>query len=410
MSARQNFKYEIGQQVDIGRFHGVITDRYRNNGKRYKYTCVNCGYEGDKLENIIDKGQGCPCCYGRVVKVGFNDITTTAPWMIPYFQGGPEEASKYTSNSHKSIYPRCPYCGEIRKSPLQINVIHDNNGFACACKDKISIPNKIIFDIMRQLKELNIINYFHREYLLDDCPYPYDMYFEKNNSGYLIEMDGGMHQYIQIKHNKKFAYKISHTKDEEKDVKALEINIPLIRIDCYQSDIEYIKNSIENSELSSIFDLSVIDWKRITEFAYGNLIYEVCDYKNDHDDATTKVISDLFGISQSTVMKYLKYGNELGWCHYEAKEAWYKSHENMKINRFYYNEVTDLKSKEKYCFKSVAHIFKDNRIKGLVYTSDYKKITKGIKSDDPSMLNYKGYQIKRISMDDYYKYENIKEK
>lgn len=41
--------------------------------------------------------------------VRVNDIPTTSPWMIPYFQGGEEEAKKYKNQSHQKITPICPY-------------------------------------------------------------------------------------------------------------------------------------------------------------------------------------------------------------------------------------------------------------------------------------------------------------
>lgn len=408
MSTRQDFKYEIGQQVDIGRFHGVITNRYRNNGKRYKYTCVNCGYEGDKLESAIDKGQGCPCCYGKVVKVGFNDITTTAPWMIPYFQGGPEEASKYTSNSHKQIYPRCPYCGKVREYQISIGTIYADKGFACECKDNISIPNKIIFDLMKQLKEKELITYYQREFMFEDSSYRYDMYFEINNDKYLVEMDGAMHSYVIRKHKFAFVPVRSLVRDREKDEIASGHDIPIFRIDCYHTDIEYIKNKLEESGLSKIIDLSVIDWKRISEFAYGNIIYDVCAYKDSHNDATTLEIGNVFNLHQSTVLKYLKRGNELGWCHYEPKEEWYKVHENMGFSNFIHNEVIDLLTGNKYVFQSLSHIFKNNEINRIDKSSDYKTLLKMIKEKDGFIENYKNYQIKKIDVEEYYKY--IKEK
>ena len=56
---------------------------------------------------------------------------------------------------------------------------------------------------------------------------------------------------------------------------ALEHNIFVIRIDCFYTKMEdrfsYIKNSIQNSELSNIFDLSYIDYDKCNKYATDSL-------------------------------------------------------------------------------------------------------------------------------------------
>ena len=91
--------------------------------------CVKCGYECGEhykkqeykkeywiIETDILQNHGCPvCCRNpQIVVKGINDIPTTAPWMIPYFQGGYEEAKLYTFSSSYKINPICPDCGNIK--------------------------------------------------------------------------------------------------------------------------------------------------------------------------------------------------------------------------------------------------------------------------------------------------------
>ena len=140
--------------MNIGNFHGIILENYVEDGRNHcKYQCTKCGYIGTKREFHISKGIGCTACDGKAVVKGFNDIPTTAPWMIPYFQGGEEEASKYTFRSKKKIYPICPFCGRVRKTPIEIDKIYAYRGISCSCKDNISIPNKTIFSVMEQLND-----------------------------------------------------------------------------------------------------------------------------------------------------------------------------------------------------------------------------------------------------------------
>ena len=111
--------------------------------KYYKYKCNKCGYsDGWKVESSIKAGQGCACCSipAKVVVSGVNDIPTTDPWMIPYFQGKEQEASLYTAGSMKKLNFQCPDCGKIRKKKIAIGTLKINKSIGCECSDSISYP------------------------------------------------------------------------------------------------------------------------------------------------------------------------------------------------------------------------------------------------------------------------------
>ena len=55
------------------------------NKKIYTCKCMHCGYQYDTQEIIIKNGSGCPACAGIDLVKGINDISTTEPWMVPYF-------------------------------------------------------------------------------------------------------------------------------------------------------------------------------------------------------------------------------------------------------------------------------------------------------------------------------------
>lgn len=108
------YKYSIDEVIDDDNRHIKILNRYikfilskNNQTSRYKFydcECLNCGFKNIGVrEHDLLKGNGCPAC-GNIPKIvvqGINDIPTTAPWMIPYFQGGYDEAKKYNKTSHK---------------------------------------------------------------------------------------------------------------------------------------------------------------------------------------------------------------------------------------------------------------------------------------------------------------------
>lgn len=114
-----------------------------------------------------------------------------------------------------------------------------------------------------------------------------------------------------------------------------------IILDCRVSEINYIKSSILNSELNSLFDLNNIDWKECEKFSLSSLIKEVCEYWNNKEDWES--IGSIFennpwGIkSRGCIRTYLVIGNELGWCNYNGKEELKKS--NIRKGKLSGNKV-----------------------------------------------------------------------
>ena len=129
-----SFKIELFTNFKDDKRDITITDReYRiverkdgkgQNRKWYKYTCNKCGWtEGWMEEWNLKAGNGCVCCGIRpqVIVQGINDIPTTAPELVKFFQGGYDEAKLYTKGSSQKIKPICPDCGTIKDSYLSIN-------------------------------------------------------------------------------------------------------------------------------------------------------------------------------------------------------------------------------------------------------------------------------------------------
>jgi hypothetical protein len=154
-------------------------------------------------------------------------------------------------------------------------------------------------------------------------PRLYDFYFELNDKEYILEMDGGFHNNDnkmngQSKEESQFI-------DNEKDRLAKEHNIKVIRIDCNYESVEtrfnYIRNSVLNDKnLNKLFDLSNINFNKCNEFACSNLVKTACEYKRNNPDIKTTEISNILKKAVSTIIRWLKIGNELGWCYYNARE------------------------------------------------------------------------------------------
>ena len=330
--------YNIGDRIKDDERDFTIIDRKRIKDiygylvKRYKILCNRCGFDSGKhyinggyreewwvseqdLKRNDQRKINCPCCSNKIVVSGINDICTTDPWMIQYFQGGKEEAKKYISGSIVKIFPVCPFCNNISKKQYKISDIKYLNGFSCVCNDNISYPNKYAYYFFEQLNEQ------YKTYINEYSPewagrYRYDNYIIKNdNEQYIIEMDGGLgHGHKQFNSNKKDTEGIK--RDKIKDNLAKEHGIKIIRVDCLRSNSTYIKNNLIK-ELHDIFDLSNINWTLIDLKCHNNIYKQICDFLNQHQDYNLNQISSELKISIDMIRSAIKVGIELGWCTYE---------------------------------------------------------------------------------------------
>lgn len=138
----------------------------------------------------------------------------------------------------------------------------------------------------------------------------YDNYFEYNNQKYILEMDGGFHYKASFNSTVEDIQKI----DRLKDGLAREHGINIIRINCFDSNGEYIINNIKKSELSTIFDLSNIDREQCVVDAQTNFFTEVVNMFNK--GISVKEISNELHLCQTTIRNYLHRGHEYNLCNY----------------------------------------------------------------------------------------------
>jgi hypothetical protein len=92
-----------------------------------------------------------------------------------------------------------------------------------------------------------------------------------------------------------------------------------IVIDARYSNLEYIKENILNSNISSYYDLSNINWIECHKYACNSLVKDVCNLWNK-GIKNKRVIGEKISVTKDTVAKYLKQGTLLGWCDYIPKK------------------------------------------------------------------------------------------
>lgn len=366
-----DFKIEIGSIFQDDKRNITVTDmEYRDNpyneGKKfkyYRYTCNNCGWtEGWMVESSLNKGIGCSCCSGHNVVEGINDIPTTAPFMVKYFQGGYDEAKLYTkwgsgnqNNKGGKIHAICPDCGQVKDKKISIQDIYKNNSIGCFCSDKIPYPEKAMFSILKQLK-LNFKTQVSKEvfsWIIDNKRYDFSFVF--NNEQFLIETHG-------IQHYEQSSRGRSLEEEQENDKLKKELALAngikeenYIVIDCRYSNLDWIKNNdngILNSRLNELFDLNNINWLKVEEFTCINLVKEACNLKRNNDELTIIEISEIIGYSRSSVYNWITKGFKLGWCDYDPQK------EKEKRNK----TISDINKKR--CSKSVE-IFKNGLSLGV---------------------------------------------
>lgn len=320
------FKIEINTiYKDEGRDIIIIDREYRKNNmvnpskkeKWYRYECNKCTYKGWIVESSLNRGTGCNCCskYRKIVVEGINSIVDTDPWMIPYFQGGYDEAKLYTRSSSQKILPVCPDCGRVKSKEMHICDIYRRHSIGCSCGDGYSYPNKIMFMVLEQLDVI-----FQAEYMPPWIkPLKYDFYFKLNNIDHIIEMDGGFH----TKDNTRSGQSMEESQkiDKYKEEKAIYNNIQIIRIDSEKSELEYIKGNILNSSLKDFLNLDIIDWVKVEEFALSNLVLKACEFKRDNPDMSTGDIGNIMGLCFATIRRYLVKGSKIwNWAEYDSKK------------------------------------------------------------------------------------------
>jgi len=352
-------KYKIGDRIKDNRRDITIINIRRHNGRlQYKYKCnicgYNCGYsykDGIFQEEYwidsshLNDGVGCSCCQGRAVVPGVNNVGFTNANVAKYIKNNYDKM-RFTQSSRKKVDVICPLCHNSRL--LCIVDINPEHFFCPFCSDKMPLGEKIVYLLLTMLNVK-----FIKEYSSGNSnwtgKYRYDFFIPED---IIIEVMGSQHKHGTFYHlNGKNAID-EQINDFNKRTLALKNGIKTyITIDADKSDFDYIKNSIINSKLSEILDISKIDWMLIREKSTKTIVKDICDIWNSDINITTSDLKNKFGLSYNAVQTYLKQGKKLGWCNYDVKKYRKK---NIYINDSV-NTSTPIKCIEnnKY-FKSIG--------------------------------------------------------
>lgn len=93
------------------------------------WKCKKCGYEYKAKISNRAIGRGCPCCAGRVVVLGVNDLTTTHPQLAAEWhptKNGALTPEQVTYGRTKKVWWLCP-----EGHTYQATILHRSSGTNC---------------------------------------------------------------------------------------------------------------------------------------------------------------------------------------------------------------------------------------------------------------------------------------
>ena len=300
----------------------LVLENYINNKTKIKHKCVIDNFEWETAPSNILSGCGCPCCGKKIIGYPPNYINSI--WASPFKETlssflTEKQMKEYMPYSSKKIVAICPNCNTSKVTTPALLV---RRGIKCqGCNDGVSFPNKFSRAFIKQIPNVHNIQFeFSPDWLIvDNHKCFYDIYFEYNNSKYIIEMDGNLgHGNFAYNEN---AQKYGRNHDIAKDNLALKHNIEVIRIDAKVSSLDYLKKNILDSKLVDILNLDnlIIDWKLCAEIATSSLAVKARDLWEQN--YLIKDIAKELELSTSTVKRYLKQMSDIGACSYTVNKS-----------------------------------------------------------------------------------------
>lgn len=194
-----------------------------------------------------------------------------------------------------------------------------NRGVKCPiCGDGISYPQKFMTSVLKQLKVD-----FTTEYIINENKDSrYDFYIPHLNL--IIEVHGIQHyKDTGFGNNGGRNLQEEQDNDEYKKQKAINLGYNYIVINAMDSSVEWLRKSIEESQMGIMFNLTTIDWIECAIFATSNFTKQVCEDFEDNDSAIANKLAIKYGVDRGTIVKHLKKGAKFGWCNYDPQRIQY---------------------------------------------------------------------------------------
>lgn len=291
-----------------------ILGKYQKAKIPIRCQCLKCGYnEWYPTPDMLRQGIGCPACYGRVAIPYKTDVYTLRKDLTKYLENE-KDAIGILPYSNKRVNWKCLNCNMIVEDSFR-NV--NRVGFRCKfCGDGLSYPEKILRAILSQIE----VRYDVQKTFKWSGNKRYDFYIPSLNC--IIETHGRQH--YEETFGFKDYYEKEKTLEQEQDNDKIKKKIALdngikfyIEIDCRESKINYIRESIIKGELLNILKIKEQDiiWEECESFYNKSLQLKTMELYNEGFSMTN--IADKLKLSRTTIKLYMRNLASLGCCDYD---------------------------------------------------------------------------------------------
>ena len=305
----------------------VIDSNYVNNKTPILVKCKIDHHTWRATPNALLRGSNCPVCANKTI--GNAPDYKNSIWASvhrSYFEQflSEEQMQSHTPYSCKKVYAICPDCG-CRKHIVVEQLL--TQGLGCICGDGQSYPNKFVYNILKQL-DINVkpeyVPLWNRNIRYDDYLLDYDV---------IIENHGAQHYKSSLSLTRRTLSE-EQQNDTIKQQLALEHGVKhYVVLDCRESSVEWIKQSIMQSVLPKLLEFRAedINWTQANEYATCSLVKLSAELFNE--GKTIACIADKFQVTKPTVTRWLKKADQLGWCKYTPRP---------KVKSVYCNELNKI--------------------------------------------------------------------
>lgn len=240
---------------------------------------------------------------------------TTSPEIAKYLANR-EDGYIYTKQSNRVLEWCCPVCGNTFTKA--VNQMYSLTNKCPRCDIDCSYPEKYVMNFLEQCCVT-----FDKEKTFEWAGEKrYDFYVPEASC--IIEAHGKQH-YVDTRFgncDKNLSFEIyNDTIKRDLALQSGEIR-HYIELDCRNSDSNWIKKSILESDLPFIFNITMsdIDWMACDEFAMSNLTKEIWTAYNSGITDINKLCK-IFRLSKTSVRDKLSKGHKIGRCSYDSKLA-----------------------------------------------------------------------------------------
>ncbi|HJG39061.1 MAG TPA: hypothetical protein K8V44_04575 [Staphylococcus saprophyticus] len=295
---RGNYKYSIGEEVN-GLI--IVAQTYTQDTKRkYRaYEVQSVSYPDAPtyitLQDNLSRGVGDAYASGRRVFEG-NSLWSKKEYRKYILDI--EKAKTIPPYSSVKIEVKCDNCDKIKMtSPNKLL----NYGVQCVnCSNGLSFPERMFTAYL----ETKNIEYDYQVRFDDLEGRIFDYQIQIKGITYLVETHGEQH-YL-TKNKKFFVVEDIQKSDQDKRQYAKDNNIEYIELDCRESDIKFIKKSIEQCKY--LPNITSNDERNIVSFMENSAQYDVKKMVQlyEQDKMSTLEIAELFKITHNRVNSMLR--------------------------------------------------------------------------------------------------------